>query len=629
MQYLLDLNTGKRSEKLTQAEIEDLVSETSSYRTSDAKAKANMYYANALKRGHIGPNKLLVTAIDQCKEPGDLALVALAIRNGANKNLYSNVPGMGAPHLLALAVYCLRKKKVNFRLVDLLLALLMRMGSNLDIPVFDQRKVSQMPSFDVEMVNAVGQKVSAGFKPVSLEAGPKIVTVRQWLQSQGVPYTAIDFSNSIMLGTMADDPTRAFVKMDRVGPLASIPKETELPELCPPFTTVLLSRALTVAKQAPIHQEAAVRQVVKGEFEGLRRCIETGCSGLYGHLVDSDLTVSYFTINRLVLYLRDALARGDVLFGEELQIMLIHSISRGVRLDKEQMAIVTLASESVAQLVLAEYRQPQWKKVCTLTSGESSEELRNFAFSLNLDPRLPKTELCSKISGMTRPDPEALKKAVVLRQRASAAVTRSSIQDFVGDGASSEAGPVCANKTALQEDPFSYNDAQMSAYTDPRGTLWCFTSDTFEELVRKKVNPHNGARLPDIFLVRIEAQLQVLRMLRVAPSSAVSIDQAIDRLEKPDEVTDDESGFIVSTIIKTALTAGISESRLRSLNFEEMNLALRTLNNDQFYLELLSTRHCFVTFCRAAHYAFLRDQGSSRPFFRAIDQINSRKARRV
>ena len=142
-------------------------------------------------------------------------------------------------------------------------------------------------------------------------------------------------------------------------------------------------------------------------------------------------------MNRLVVQLRSAF-RGDTILTNELQNMIIFSISRGATLDREQLAIISTTNDSLANAILQAYRQPAWSKICqgtelgstVATSGRDRGCLIVLALMLSaalrllsqserglysgINPDSSKAALCADFKIMAAADPAALKEAVGL-----------------------------------------------------------------------------------------------------------------------------------------------------------------------------------------------------------------------
>ncbi len=665
MNVLRSILDGKRVDALSQSETRLMVQECAASRTLVERARQHLYVLKGLQRKIIAPDVLLPIAISEVKSTADLTMVALALRFGANRNLYLMTSSVGAAHIIVYTVVTLKGLGRDTNLILSVILVLMIMGSQTISPAFDQSGRTEektappggmapvdtnflagiseafgstprlplptetpgrglVPSIAGPYRGELGSLTAAPSSPEELRTpvAPKaLISVQDWLRSQGLPPFADDITKTlsglkkevrIALGTITDRPDVAII--------ASPGGVETLPNL----EDVLAARATQIIKQYPTTKGMRIATQERGEYIGLVLSVEAMNSDAFIHFVDLGLAVTYFTINRLVLQLRSAFREGDTVMTTELQTMLQYAVDRGAFLDMEQLAIISTTDDALAQSILAVYRQPQWKKVCAGPSTAAvPDSLRTLAFTIGLDSGASKERLCASLLSLSEADVVSLKNAAILRQKARAGSEVSTISEFISGSVPSVS---CSNKTVLQQDPFEYNDAYMTFYKDNGGQVWCFTSNMYESLLATPVNPYTSEPLPERFQSQIRTHLDLLRRLGISPSNPMAVTTAIDSLSKPDDVSGTESAYIVDTILQSARVAGIDSARIQRLTPAQMNTVLATIGMDRAELTLkgadgryvMTPDHQFITFCRAAYHAIKLQPDQARIFFNNI-----------
>src|SRR5438105_1135115 len=93
---------GNRKEPLSAIEIRNLFS----YPTSP---ETILYIITALNQQKLDPHTALIQAIAHATKKEDLVPIALALRYGADPNLYVNAPNIGDIHILGYSYLVLSK----------------------------------------------------------------------------------------------------------------------------------------------------------------------------------------------------------------------------------------------------------------------------------------------------------------------------------------------------------------------------------------------------------------------------------------------------------------------------------------------------------------------------------------
>lgn len=783
MDPLLGILNGRRSEPLTLAETRGIVQDAATSKSQIERARKHLYVVQGLSRRIIDPNNLLSVAIAEVKSAADLIMVALALRYGANRNLYLQIQSIGPGHVMVYTVAILRASSRDTNLIMSVLLVLLIMGSQPSSPAFDQsgtrsvqlerKSEAEIMSVDQSFLSGVAQAISPrptstperiavgtsrsapsgtieiqtrgidvpgsgvqgssrvgtsasvktsdilSFAPVppryeiqgpgrvgtstsvggqyliektpetlvvseeKLRRGGELFTIRdipsrevivpvgrqppgsgflieeitpsrqqrpyqimsvsEWLQSQGLPglldpqviLNSLPPKVKMVFGTITDRPDIAFIENVRVIPTATpLPvagtTETTIRKIenggymVPNLEDVLVARSAEIIKRYPVNAGMQIVTQDRGEYIGIIQSVEAMSSEAFQHLIDNGLEATYFTINRLVIHLRSSFQKGDSILVGEIQTMLQYALSRGSTMDLEQLAMVSTTNDALAQSILATYRQPLWRKVCAgPMTGPLPDRIKALSFSLNIDQSASKKQTCDELVKLSEADAATLKNAAILRQQARVGSQVSSVSDFVSGAVPAV---TCQNKTVLQHDPFEYNDAAMSFYKDDQGAVWCFTSNMYESLLNTPINPHTRKPLPPSFQAQLRAHLDILRRLGISPSNPIPVSTAIDNLTKNDDVSGEESGYIVDTILQSAKVAGIDPNRIRRLTGPQMNQILSTVKMEQPSIVavdsdnryFMTADHQLITFSRAAYHAIKEQPELAKLYFTNI-----------
>lgn len=652
MQHLRNVLDGKSTDKLDRRQLGDIVRTTNSYTTWSERAKATLYISEALKKDKIQADDLLVASIPEVRAVSDIILVSLAFRAGANRNLYVMTPEIGSAHVMVYAVTSMKAKETDIKAIILILYVLMIMGSQSVSNAFDQSRLDQsglQVGDDVQdraLLDCVVKTLGSGAVSVTSVMGPgprasspRPMSVQDWLTSQGLETpTNLDRLRAespqmvATIGTICDIPELAYARIADVEPgpprgdLASPRDLTPLQTaqrlsgsgvIIPSLKVACAARATKILQEYTINSGLRVSHVDHGMYVGLTETIELYNLEAMVRFLELGQTATYFTINLLVLNLRKAGLDSDLTLISLYQAMLMECVSRGAELDVEQMAVISMTSSPIAQAILQIHSQPMWLKACAVPSGPVTDGLKSLGFNLGLDYTVSKPELCAQLRRFAEADPVALKESAVLRQKIRVGTGVSTISEFVGGTVPSVQ---CENKTALQRDPFAYNDATMMFYRDHDDLVWCFTSDTFESLIANPVNPHKPTAdpLPKTFIDELKVRLDLMRRLGIPVSTPVSTAEAIDSLAKRDEVSTRDSDFIVTTIEQSGRLAGIELGTIRRLSREQMHQILAMINMDQPMMEMMTDRHRLITFSRAAYTVIKYQPAMATTFFAGL-----------
>ena len=276
-------------------------------------------------------------------------------------------------------------------------------------------------------------------------------------------------------------------------------------------------------------------------------------SSSYEKLLKRGQMPSYLLVNTILISMKSYKSAGRIIAVQELEKMLLSSISLGTQLDQDQLSIVSVMGQDVLNSVTKEYEQPYWRKICRASSSPDSpgvivktpEPLRRLAISLNIDPTMSKASICDSINTLSKADKEALKDAARRRQQLRMASDMGTMNEFLGDKVPTL---VCRNKVLMQQNPLDYNDVDLAYYRDDQGAVWCFSSDTFSSILESGLNPYNSTLLPPSFKDQLRYQIDVLRRLGIDAGNGqvgiyssrvpITFDKSIDSLTSKDVVSE-------------------------------------------------------------------------------------------
>lgn len=665
MQNLKSILDGKRDTELNKLEILDIVRTFNSYTTWPDRSRGTLYISEAMKRSRLNPNSLLTVAIPEIKSVSDTILVTLALKNGANRNLYVMTPSIGSAHIMVYTVAMMKDKGTDIKAIILVLYILQIMGSQSVSNAFDMNSGEVLgedklstpdTSKDADLLDSVARSLGpgapAGFKQRTFsgavaQTGKPTTPVQEWLVSQGMgPFNNLQESIDKLkaespevlstIGNICDRPDLAYSRIaeapkvllpipqqvsssTRVSPQGSNALQTaqQLSEagiIVPSLRVACAARSPSIIGSFKFNSGMRLANMERGAYIGLTESIDMYSLEAFIHFLNNGQTATYFTINKLVLSLRRAGLVNDVTLMTLYQSMLLEAVSRGAELDLEQMSIISTTSGPIAQAIVNQHSQPAWMKMCVVPTGPVPDALRTLSFNLGIEYTASKQEICSKLHKFAEADPQALKESAILKQKIRTGAGVSTISDFI---AGTVPNVSCQNKTNLQKDPFTYNDATMMFYKDSDNFVWCFTSDTYEALIANPYNPHKAGKeqLPAEFVEQLKLRLQLMKRLGIPVANPVSTTEAIDSLFKPDEIGTQNSEYIVNTIDQSGVFGGIPSGSMKRLTRRQMQQALTSIGMEQDFPEFMTDNHRLITFSRAAYTVIKLQPDKSKVFF--------------
>ena len=540
---------GERNNPFTPLEINKLFSEP-------ITSEFNIIIYTAFQRKILDPDISILQIISLAKRGEHIILIALCLRFGADPNMYVNAPKLGTMHILGYIYNTLRSIGSTEVLNTIILMFLVE-GSKISLPIFD----SLSGKVILDSVNTNNKRSQA--------------TVSDWLIDQG-------YNNILQIGDVTE-----LYKLVGVEPLTLLSILLDKPNL---MNRDYSSEDVTLAIRtfSNISLTNMVKTLPKLNYSNmLDLAVDYYNSYSYEKFIVFCLP-SYTLINKIITMMKSSKNR---LVIQELEKMLLISISNGVELDSNQVNIIGTIGQNTLSIVMKEYEQPYWKKVCknVTTSNDIPETLRRLAISLNIDPTIGKKAICDNIDSLSKSDKQILVQAAKYRQERRISSNLGTINEFIN-----ETNPVlvCRNKNLLQNDPLEYNDIDLAYYRDNQGVVWCFVSDTFESILETGINPYNSISLPKTFILELQHKVSVLKSLDKG-STITTFNNAVSGLFNKDNIR--EKSNRIDTMIQLGSQYGVTSTLINSLSKQEMVNGLRSIGKNKVILDVLSTSHALIT----------------------------------
>jgi hypothetical protein len=599
---------GQRNETLTPIEINRLFQ-------SPVTPEFNLTIYRALQRNAINPDVTILQAIPRAKTKEYLISIALCLRFGADANMYVDAPKLGTVHILGYVYTVLGGDKFSDDIADnnvlnTIVLMLIAKGSRSSLPMFDRK----------------GGKIRD-----QTEAPSTSLSVNEWLNDQGYVtiLNKINTGDSSQLQQTVDKESLTILSI-----LLDMP--TIVGRNYEPQDMVLAIRAFSPISfdKIPIPTTR-----IMADFKSLDDSVVYLNSDAYQKLLNKGQLPSYVLVNKILIGMRSYRNNDRIIAVQELEKMLLSSISVGTQLDLDQLNIISTMGRDILDAVNKEYDQPYWRKICkspnfnpnpnpntsgtTINQRNIPEPLRRLAISLNIDPNMSQSAICENITALSKSDKEALKEASRRRQQLRLAGDLGQMNEFLNGKIPNL---VCRNKALLPNDPLDYNDIDIAYYRDDQGAVWCFTSDNFESILESGVNPYNSIMLPNSFKEELQYRINILKRLGINATDIgiytskipITFNTSIDNLTSKDVITEKTSERLLESFIQLAGKNGISPVTIRSLSKDNMINALRSIGYD-INISSLSTSHALITTAYIIDIINRTDPDSITPFFNSLN----------
>jgi hypothetical protein len=643
---------------LVGSDIIALTREWTELKRHEIKGWYMLHINTALREGIIDPDLFLSVAIYSTTSWQQFPLVGAALKYGANPNGYFTAPGIGPVHILIYTQYQANKNNLPPTEKSALCAMLIAMGSLPNSPAYSETGGIVTPSVDVNFDRPLVDLLTRTFSQPTYRAPQvKVALVADWFASQGI-LLPINYDS-------VKDRIRSWGSGPAITIGASISRYElafMFPEALPGFGFLIECQADGQHTSDPGKQYAGVvlcdnlfasypilpgyARVINGEFLGMTQAIQSGCLAAFEVYINSGIECSYFIINRICYHLAKACvsqdrAYRDALFSSQplatnqgfdttvndsrgvlIPSILYTAIRSGATIDVWQFNMIKNSDPACRNLALViedVYREPKWRKYCSVNNESIPDSLRHLAFNLGINYKRNKAELCAELIKLSMTDTAQVRQNAIDRKRALMGTLTSTPTEYIRVANPSLA---CSNGQFDPIIPEEYNDTLMSFYRDG-DKIFCYTSNEYKDMSITERAPGGTTPLPPEYLETIKQHSKILKALGIDPSLPISITQAAEKLNVPDAINIDESTYVANTIIKILEIRSLPPADPSVFNSDKLNAILvplfekpedRRSNADWDLLCELQPSHQIVTFYHAVHFA-LRHEPSKTSIF--------------
>lgn len=588
MNSLENILNNKRKNGLNQSELRQLIREIFSTNNVYDRSISHLVVIKGLEKRIINPDFLISIAISEILNSKDFILLTIALRYGANRNLYIRTP-IGPCHIIVYTVYTLKNLNRDLELMKIIITILILMGSQVSSSAFDEnggepKEEKREVDSDEYFLNKFRTNIPE-IKPV------KIKTVSEWLMDQGMlPFT--DISEILK--------TKTSVQKINLGTICNRPDIFDNNSLSPNIDNIMMSKNYEILKYYT--QEIDIKIPILGcSFE------------IFKYAFDKGIKITYFDINQILIAIKNFFKTENYIQVNELLEILKYTIINGKSMDLEQLAILSSTNLEITNQILKEYSAPKWKKICFQPNiGFVPDSLHTLTNNLNIGELTDKSKICTKLTQYYQADHETLKNSIINRQQKRIQANISTITDFISDSSTIK----CANQLSGQSNPLEYSDASMSYYKDDDNKIWCFLSNSYKSLIETPINPYTSRPLPPKFREELQNQLNLLEKLGINPNDPKKIIETIDDLHKSDEITNTHSEMILSTILSLFEIENINRDKILNLNSQQI-FDLIGIN-----VNMLTKRHQLITFSRYVYSELKKDKNLINVYIDKIKFIN-------
>ena len=557
------------------------------------------YLRYAIEDRRLNPNNLLAYVVKHANNYIGLYLIGMLVRSGANVNLYGNI------HILAaLAV---RQEGPDPYFADICVLLRM-LGSDYNYPVYKYSEQGN-DALDFTFVESISD---------SSERRSSILTKTFMTNLGKNPEIDIDtFMKSLPLR----EATRMIIAADDYNKLKENMNNEYMDfvktnKLMTVGIFVDLSTAFcsNICKNVTNKDFPLIEEQYNGQVIPLYAASSSLNKKMFNYFVLKGTQVKYLTMNCLVTYYK-------VYSKEETKLyiymnaynMILDAINVGAYMDKYQFMEVNIGGnyDQINQIQTA-YADPQWEKVCRIKADKPRQEIKDIAFELNLNYDMSEEKICKKLKQISVMDKEDFYRDAIRRQEHRIEANTSSVTDYAN--ADSLPKNRCSHRTTVLKNPYAYNDARMAFYKSPKdGEVYCFTSDTFGDLLASKINPYNEEKLPIKFISTLKTQVNLLNELGVLKSNN-TVKDALKEVFEKSVINNDKTDYSYNTVISALGLSGVSKERFNSLSIvSQRDTILRDICDiNVFHFDKLTTMHRVKTVARVI-YSISKAPGNPNP----------------
>lgn len=522
----------------------------------------------AIQRKIIDPNEAFLFYVRRLEDSTDAWAASIALRNGANPNMYVNLRDNYNMHILAYIYYNWRQRYENRfeddrRLRATILSLIV-MGSKPNLPAIDRFSGAVRDVYSNENLgNDVFQWLKANGINNDLSEMYPVITdkIDQATRRQ----------TAIITGRV-DGVKDKIMTEDEMGILLNARTEVQNFNYLP-RPVKITGLDYVIIKDALLHFNT---QVVEFYAAG----------GIYP---------SYPIINDILLHIRDYREEGQIFFEKMFTHYIIVAVRSGLIIDSEQLNLLLGIDQADYDLLISAYEKPYWVKACShpyIYNDKIPKRLTTIARQVGLESTTDHASICTHLKKLSEVDPEKLKAAAVSRQKARMAADHGTLLEFGADGGI----PIltCYNQHQLDKDAFDYTDLSMSHYRDDGGRIWCFDSTKYAFLYESKVNPNINQALPDTFVEEIGYKIKQLKKLGYDVRQPVQFSDIIKSITRNDSINDDETIRQYNIFLTYMAAFGITADDFDAFTIQQIHTVLKRAGFDND-INRLTKSHALYT----------------------------------
>lgn len=607
----------------------------------------------ALAARVVVPDEVLLGYASKAMTDNQLWAMSMALRSGANPNVYIQSPDLGAPVHILVYVHETWKAKHPVatnadRLVMLVLVLValgadpyraaidplggaVRSAAELSRPaggptVIEWLDKNRFP----HVLHKVYPDVRKGTKPATLRQVALLSGRLNLLD--GVKLTEEDAltimkartNDQLFVGRMESStyklPLQAGVGSS-LGPSSSQTRGMgEDVKVSPDSGASTSSETRTVDAEPSSFDVAtllpAPREPLGLDYAVLYNAVVYYNDKLVIYYANRGLFLSYPMLNNIIIRIRDYQKSESPVLRDLFLSMLEASIANGVLIDNEQRSLLAGLPADIYRQLTQLYAKPYWQKICShdnLYDDKVPERLLKIADEIGLEPQ-DHSSICYQLATMSSLSNEVLKETSRARQQARISAEHAYLSEFTGGK-----GPmlVCYNADDIDGDPFDVADLNLAHYRDIRGDLWCYTSDQFESLASSKVNPVTNEALPEALLDQMAYKEARLKELRRSPRTWRRFSDVIEETTRDDNFSNVESEHQLDQFLNYLVPLGVTKDMLGKLTNKDFDQACST-HGYKAQLSALTGYHALVTTAYIVNGFSVRDPTRSKNIAQAV-----------
>ena len=564
-----ELILGKKSD-LSQDELENFLSCPNS-------PEKILTLAKALNHEYIDPELVLTFSIRNAKNKEDLIPIALALRYGANPNLYICKIHILAYSYQSLGVSkftsCIEGSECN-KLLNSVIMLLRSSGSNPFLPVYLQEETEETL-----------------FRKCSKD-------VMTWLCENGYDtiLTNLDLSLS---NVKAESATMIGVLLDDKSILKSDPKLDDL----------ILSHSYKILGD---YLDSF------NSLTGLQTSIKYLNLTAFEAFIETGINLDYLAVTKLLIRMKEYKKEKDLISLSQLFNMLLYAVTRGCSIDEYQFNYLSEIEPTFAATLNKEYQKPFWQKNCLVSKGKVRKELKLLAYQLGLDPMMEKCRICYNLARISETKLEEAVEAIRRRQEQRISYSLINYLELTGQ----EIPHVLLRNSSMLKEVYGYPDNDISFYKDINGASWIFTRNLFQELLEERINPYTQLPLPQLLMDEMEKRNQYFTEIFKENIKPKLISEVLTTLNDPDTISDSTTEKTITSFLNLGLKNGLTEDQLKSLSNDTMTNLLNDLTGEFIELSNLSKEFAFATFSVTAQNHLFDNPLQAMDFFSMIKLNN-------